>query len=207
MPIDPPTDADRCRLVADLRRRVQLVRRDGWEPYERVWSIGEVTGVRAVLGDQGAEDAAVEVWALTLWGVAEAEADAARDYSHTRWWLCTVLPPDPSARIVIDTQPVVPPGWASIVADLRRDLVELDPELRVDQVKAKFGVLRVYVAAGDLSVVAAVRERIAEAETASARTCEECGRPGSLRTDRPWVAMLCDAHAAQAATEMEAGEQ
>lgn len=207
MSIDPPADADRAHLVVDLRRRVQLVLRDGWEPYERVWSTGEVTGVGAVLGDQGAEDAAVEVWAPTLWGVAEAEADGARDFSHTRWWLCTVLPSDRSTAIVIDTRPVVPPGWASIVTALRRDLADLDSELRVDQVKAKFGELRVYVAAGDPSVATAVRDRIAEAETASARTCEACGRPGSLRTDRPWVATLCDAHAAQAATETEEGEQ
>ncbi|AYM40392.1 hypothetical protein DYE20_01470 [[Mycobacterium] chelonae subsp. gwanakae] len=135
--------------------------------------------------------------------MTEAEADAARDYERTRWWLCTVLPLGDSTPVVIDTEPVVPLGWEAIVDALRRDLAVLDPELRVEQMKQKFGGLRVYVAAGDPAVAAAVRERIAEAESASERTCEQCSRPGRLRTDRPWAATLCDEHAAQAGTGEE----
>ena len=206
MPIEPPTDADRLRLATDLRRRVQLARRDGWVDYQSTWSTGEVLGVRAVLGDAAAEDQAAPLWAPTLWGVAEAEADAARDYERTRWWLCTVLPLDDSTPVVIDTEPVVPLGWEAIVDALRRDLAELDPELRVEQVKQKFGGLRVYVAAGDPAVAAAVRERITEAESASERTCEQCGRPGRLRTDRPWATTLCDEHAEVADGDEEADQ-
>lgn len=206
MPIESPSDEHRDRLADDLRERAALVRRDGWADYAETWSTGEVLGVRAVLGDAAAEDQAAPLWAPTLWGVAEAEADAARDYGRTRWWLCTVLPLDDSTPVVIDNAPVVPLGWEAIVDTLRRDLAELDPELRVEQVKQKFGGLRVYVAAGDPSVAAAVRDRIAEAESASSRTCEVCGRPGRLRTDRPWAATLCDEHAESTDGDEEADQ-
>lgn len=206
MPIESPSDEHRDRLADDLRERAALVRRDGWADYAETWSTGEVLGVRAVLGDAAAEDQAAPLWAPTLWGVAEAEADAARDYGRTRWWLCTVLPLDDSPPVVINTAPVVPLGWEAIVNALRRDLTELDPELRVEQVKQKYGELRVYVAAGDPSVAAAVRDLITEAESASERTCEQCGRPGRLRTDRPWATTLCDEHAEVADGDEEADQ-
>ncbi|MFT9663683.1 hypothetical protein ACM0CQ_15710 [Mycobacteroides abscessus subsp. abscessus] len=82
-----PTAESRDRRAADLRERAELVRRDGWEQYENTWSSGEVLGVRAVLGEPGALDPAVELWAPTLWGVGAAEADARTGYQSTRRWL------------------------------------------------------------------------------------------------------------------------
>ncbi|MFW3123605.1 hypothetical protein MMAG44476_38100 [Mycolicibacterium mageritense DSM 44476 = CIP 104973] len=85
-PSKPPTDERREELAADLRQRAHLVRDHGWEPYETTWSTGEVAGVRAVLGEPDALDAAVEVWAPTLWGISGAEADATTGYERSRRW-------------------------------------------------------------------------------------------------------------------------
>lgn len=56
------------------------------------------------------------------------------------------------------------------------------------QVKEKFGGLRFYMDAATESMYKA----IGEAEDACDRTCEECGEPGTLRTDRGWIQTLCD---------------
>jgi hypothetical protein len=90
MPIDPPTDEHRNRRAADLRERAALVRENGWEPYVNVWSSGEVAGVRAQLDEPGGVDAAVEVWAPTLWGTSGAEVDEQRNYDLTRRWFAAV---------------------------------------------------------------------------------------------------------------------
>ncbi len=66
------------------------MRREGWEPYENVWSSGEVAGVRAVLSEPDALDAACPTWAPTLWGIAAAEADARTGYRSTRRWFAAI---------------------------------------------------------------------------------------------------------------------
>lgn len=84
------------------------------------------------------------------------------------------------------------PGWWPIVARLDQDLREVYPDYRVTQVKEKFGTLRYYTE----GYTDAMGVRIREAEEESARTCEECGQPGTLRTDR-WYRTLCDADEAK----------
>ena len=61
-------------------------------------------------------------------------------------------------------------------------------QVRVAQVKEKFGTLRFYVDNGSKEVYAA----IAMAELMSGRTCEYCGSPGAPRRGG-WVKTLCDA--------------
>lgn len=89
-----PSSEDRDRRAADLRERAALVRANGWEPYENTWSSGEVAGVRAVLGESGALDTAVELWAPTLWGAGPADADARTGYRSTRKWFAAVAQDD-----------------------------------------------------------------------------------------------------------------
>lgn len=89
-----PSSEDRDRRAADLRERAALVRANGWEPYENTWSSGEVLGVRAVLGEPGAVDAAVELWAPTLWGAGAADADARTGYRSTRKWFAAAAQDD-----------------------------------------------------------------------------------------------------------------
>ena len=65
----------------------------------------------------------------------------------------------------------------------------LDP-VRIRQVKEKFGTLRFYYYGGDEYISGLVDM----AEGMSARTCEECGAPGAIRTGG-WIKTLCDKHA------------
>lgn len=82
------------------------------------------------------------------------------------------------------------PGWDQIV----RALVDSAGAVTLLQVKEKFGVLRVYAEPDDPGF----RERVAAAEQLSARTCERCGEPGSMRTTAEgWMKTLCDRHASE----------
>lgn len=86
-------------------------------------------------------------------------------------------------------------GWHPIIADLDRNLREVAPDYRVLQVKEKFGGLRYYTvfpSANYLEIKDRVEPLMRAAEAEASRTCEECGQPGTLRTDR-WYRTLCDA--------------
>lgn len=66
------------------------------------------------------------------------------------------------------------------------------PDVIVKQIKEKFGGLRFYYDGGDDVVDGMVRM----AESWAARTCEECGHPGTTRSGG-WVRTLCDKHEAE----------
>jgi hypothetical protein len=123
MPIEPPTDAERDARGYDLRSRAQLVRRDGWEPHRETWSTGEVLGVRAVLNEPGAEDAACPVWAPALWGVKAAELDAKLDWDLTRRWF--------AATRAVGQGEEFPRGPVETAGELIERLSRLDPGTRV----------------------------------------------------------------------------
>lgn len=86
----------------------------------------------------------------------------------------------------------VPPGWAGIVRDLHDDLATAAITYGVVQVKEKLGELRVYLRAE--SDPRAAGELVLEAERRSRVTCQECGAPGQLATDRGWLRTACPAH-------------
>ncbi|CPT03396.1 MULTISPECIES: hypothetical protein [Mycobacteriaceae] len=206
--MDAPTNADRDRRAADLRERAELVREHGWSGYVNIWSSGEVLGVRAVLGEPGALDAACSIWAPTLWGAGAADADARTGYQSTREWFATVMSRNAEESIDLTRPSGWPPidpadGWAKLLTDLRDDLERIDPHLVVRQVKQKGGQLSVWAEASVPELADAVHTRITEAEQQSARTCELCGQPGTIR-QRPdgWYQSLCARHA-EAASETE----
>lgn len=204
MPIEPPTDERREELAADLRDRAGLVREHGWDPYENVWSSGEVAAVRLLLGDTGAATETYAVWAPTLWGIATGEDDARGGYHWTRGWFEQLA----GVQLPCGWPPIDPDdGWAAILTVLRDDLERIDPGLVVRQVKQKFGVLRVHVDVSAPELEAAVRERIAVAGRRSAETCERCGRPGRIQQKASgWYQALCEEHASQAAMDTEEEE-
>ena len=86
-------------------------------------------------------------------------------------------------------------GWFGIIDDLSRRITEIDEregnETQAVQVKEKFGTLRFYT---DFETDA-VSEAIREAEERSAVTCEECGKPGTMRERHGWLMVRCDEHA------------
>lgn len=85
----------------------------------------------------------------------------------------------------------VGPGWSQILLDLHQQLVQEAPDYGVNQVKEKFGTLRVYLDCWGESI----DEYVRIAERRSGETCEACGAAGTLRTDRRWYLTMCDDHA------------
>lgn len=72
------------------------------------------------------------------------------------------------------------------------------PDVVVAQIKEKFGGLRFYYDGGDAEVSGMVRM----AESWAARTCEECGHPGTIRHGG-WLRTLCDTHEAERQARMK----
>ena len=100
----------------------------------------------------------------------------------------------------------VPAGWAGILDTLFSGIdALLDDEqakcFRVEQIKEKFGTLRLYVSfdridpAGVNLNPAALRSLVDAAVAASEVTCYVCGAPGEMRKLDAWVTVRCDAHA------------
>jgi hypothetical protein len=85
-------------------------------------------------------------------------------------------------------------GWWPIIAKLEEQLLELDTDYEVLQIKEKFGGLRYYFASsGGLpdEKFAAMTALVQQAENESYRTCEECGQPGEAKGPG-WIRTLCD---------------
>ena len=80
----------------------------------------------------------------------------------------------------------VGPGWHPILERLHDQILAIDPDYSVVQVKEKFGGLRVYLLSEPLPVI----DLVSAAEAESLRTCERCGQPG---TQQPgyWIRTLC----------------
>ena len=77
-------------------------------------------------------------------------------------------------------------GWYDIIDDMCEEIARTDPECKLEQVKEKFGTLRVYT----LSYTKESDKAIRKAELRSAETCETCGEPGGQRGGG-WVRTLC----------------
>lgn len=76
-------------------------------------------------------------------------------------------------------------GWGNILDDL----YDAKPgNVKVIQVKEKFGSLRFYVI-GEPNWYSNLIEFY---EKKSTVICEFCGRPGKLRNDIPWMKTMCD---------------
>jgi hypothetical protein len=86
----------------------------------------------------------------------------------------------------IDISP--PSGWVQIVRELSREIAEKWPDVRVHQVKVKFGGLRCYVSAAP----AACHDAIWAAEARCERTCERCGSEPAKLCGGGWARTLCD---------------
>jgi hypothetical protein len=90
----------------------------------------------------------------------------------------------------------VNPGWFSILADLHKKLLFIDPDYTIFQIKEKFGGLRFYATFKNISPVSEsiAHDLIALAEQRSCHSCEICGKYGTLSDDRSWKSTRCSAH-------------
>ena len=89
------------------------------------------------------------------------------------------------------------PGWYPLVEKLLLDFRALPQEdgmVRINQIKEKFGGLRVHVeVSGSDDFKERVRDMIEQAEKEASRTCEFCSDPGVLRTPG-WTRVTCEKH-------------
>lgn len=82
----------------------------------------------------------------------------------------------------------VPEGWRPLLAETLRRMMAADPTVKIDDVKEKYGTLRIHFVAEEYESV----ERIVEAaEERSAKLCIRCGNPGTMR-NFGWISPYCD---------------
>ena len=79
-------------------------------------------------------------------------------------------------------------GWFELLKECFSRLAALGDECEITQVKEKWGTLRIHA---DTS--RAADKIITEYEERSRLICEECGQPGTLRTDG-WYRTTCEQH-------------
>jgi hypothetical protein len=86
-------------------------------------------------------------------------------------------------------------GWHTLISTAL-DTIEshlISGYIVLDQVKEKFGTLRIYYTdySNDPDYVSGVFDF---AEMMSHHICEKCGKPGSTRHNLSWVQTLCENH-------------
>lgn len=72
------------------------------------------------------------------------------------------------------------PGWFSIIMDLHKDLVAIDPDYQIYQIKEKFGGLRFYFRASSPDLHASLMRYVNLHEERSRDRCELTGKSGYL---------------------------
>lgn len=80
-------------------------------------------------------------------------------------------------------------GWLQLIHDLIEEIIPLGWNKEICQIKEKFGGLRFYTNAAPSSV----HEVITKYENLSRKTCETCGKPGTMRrTESGWHYTSCN---------------
>lgn len=97
----------------------------------------------------------------------------------------------------------LPAGWHELAdrlcGDLERSAGEGVSLLRIDQVKEKFGALRVVVSFDDgfePRLARRLREATEAVEEPSKKVCDICGSSGALMSGQGRLRTLCEPHAA-----------
>lgn len=86
-------------------------------------------------------------------------------------------------------------GWFSIIDSFLEKISKLKdiPEnFEILQIKEKYATLRIHT---NMPLTDEIYKIIDEAENCSAKTCEICGKSGTLHKRGGWVKTLCKAHA------------
>lgn len=78
-------------------------------------------------------------------------------------------------------------GWYWLIDNLLEFIKASKQEVKVDQIKEKFGGLRFYYSGGDLRIDGAV----SLAEIMSYNICENCGSTDDVSQTTGWIKSLC----------------
>lgn len=96
----------------------------------------------------------------------------------------------------------VPAGWEHLVEQMHDEIVAIDPDYTVGQVKEKFGGLRFYIDVSDHvrdndDMWSEIYRIIEFYEAKSYTVCQDCGNKGWIEQNPTgefrWVATLCNA--------------
>jgi len=71
-------------------------------------------------------------------------------------------------------------GWFPLIQRLHNDILKIDPDYKIYQIKEKFGGLRFYYAPSNPEFCEQINGLIRNAERISLLTCEVTGKPGEL---------------------------
>lgn len=90
-------------------------------------------------------------------------------------------------------------GWHFLVKHIYAEATKYDPEIRIVQVKEKFGKLRVYWDSPERKEakhpgLLAFCDIVWKAEADSGKVCEMCGKPGRVTDSRGWLMCRCPEH-------------
>lgn len=77
-------------------------------------------------------------------------------------------------------------GWIEIIADCHSELLSLDPDYTIFQIKQKFGTLRYYAEPSQPQYSDRFREIIDKYEQLSSHICETTGAKGTLMKRGGW---------------------
>lgn len=96
-----------------------------------------------------------------------------------------------------DALPECPDTWHDLAREVHAELLKIDPDYQVVQIKEKFGGLRYYFTPSE-GIDTDTRRRMDQityaAETKSNTICQVCGEPGERTSKRGWYATLCETH-------------
>jgi len=84
-------------------------------------------------------------------------------------------------------------GWYKIVYDLTEAINNINKNVKVLQVKEKFGELRFYISIPNEEAVNEIYVLIRKAMGESSKTCEFCGTKKNITTEgKFWIKTLCN---------------
>lgn len=75
-------------------------------------------------------------------------------------------------------------GWGDIIRRCHAELLAMDPEYVIVQIKEKFGMLRYYFTPSKHEYFAPMEEVSFRYEKESVHICEVCGKDGALRRNK-----------------------
>lgn len=83
-------------------------------------------------------------------------------------------------------------GWHDIVHELSKKIRNTSLNIQIQQLKPKFGSLRLYY---KRPLQPVVEKLINQACEQCRETCAECGQKGSVIVNNNWIFVLCPEHA------------
>ena len=86
-------------------------------------------------------------------------------------------------------------GWNALIDAMSAELQQAHPEVQYEQIKEKFGVMRVYLYGTTKESFDVAYSIVHKFEDISATTCETCGSPDAeIVSNAGWLSATCGKH-------------